>query len=141
MNAREPQPLSVLIVEDQPDVAESLRLFLELCGGYDVAVAPDGEAGVQTALARRPAAVVCDIGLPKKDGFQVAAEISTTMPRTPLLIAVTGYGTPDVEDRARRAGFRHFRVKPADPFQLDALLREYRDRLTEGVDRPSDQVS
>jgi len=128
MNAREPQPLSVLIVEDQPDVAESLRLFLEL-SGYEVAVAPDGEVGVQQALARRPAAVVCDIGLPKKDGFQVAEEVSTALPRTPLLIAVTGYGTAQVEDRARQAGFRHFLVKPADPFELERVLREYRDRL------------
>jgi len=117
--------MSVLIVEDQPDVAESLKLFLELCCGYDVAVAPDGEAGVRAALALRPAAVVCDIGLPKKDGFQVAEAISTALPRTPLLIAVTGYGTKEVEDRARRAGFRHFIVKPADPFELERLLREY----------------
>jgi DNA-binding response OmpR family regulator len=114
--------MSVLLVEDQPDVADSLKLFLDLCG-YDVAVAPDGEAGVQEALARRPAAVVCDIGLPKKDGFQVAEEISTALPRTPLLIAVTGYGTRDVEDRARRAGFRHFIVKPADPFELERTSR------------------
>ena len=119
-----PRPMSVLIVEDQPDVAESLKLFLDLCG-YDVAVAPDGEAGVEAAITRRPAAVVCDIGLPKKDGFQVAEEISTTLPRTPLLIAVTGYGTRDVEDRARRAGFQHFIVKPADPFELERLLREH----------------
>jgi two-component system, sensor histidine kinase len=117
-----PRPVSVLIVEDQPDVAESLRLFLELCGGYDVAVAPDGEAGVAAALDRRPAAVVCDIGLPKKDGFQVAEEVSSRLPGTPLLIAVTGYGTPEVEDRARKAGFRHFLVKPADPFEVQRLI-------------------
>ena len=116
------RPVSVLIVEDQPDVAESLRLFLELSGGYDVAVAPDGEAGVEAALARRPAAVVCDIGLPKKDGFQVAAEVAARLPRTPLLIAVTGYGTPDVRERARQAGFRHVLIKPADPLELDRLI-------------------
>jgi CheY-like chemotaxis protein len=128
MNAGAPSPLSVLIVEDQPDVAESLKIFLDLCG-YEVAVATDGEAGVEQALARHPAAVVCDIGLPKKDGFRVAEELSTALPRTPLLIAVTGYGTEQVRDRARKAGFQHFIVKPADPFQLEGLLREYRDRL------------
>lgn len=129
MHAREPQPLSVLIVEDQPDVAESLKLFLDLCGGYEVSVARDGEAGVEAALVHPPGAVVCDIGLPKKDGFQVAAELTAGLVSTPLLIAVTGYGTKDVEDRARRAGFQHFIVKPADPFQLEGLLRDYRDRL------------
>jgi len=136
MQAGDPQPLSVLIVEDQPDVAESLKLFLELCGGYEVAVATDGEAGIAAAVAHRPAAVVCDIGLPKKDGFQVAEELTVSLPRVPLLIAVTGYGTKDVEDRARHAGFQHFVVKPADPFQLEGLLREYRNRLAARVEPP-----
>ena len=130
-------PLSVLIVEDQPDIAESLKIFLELCGGYDLEVAPDGEAAIRIAQQHPPAAVVCDIGLPKKDGFQVAEELTARLPRTPLLIAVTGYGSPDVEDRARRAGFRHYLVKPADPLKLDALLRDYRDRLAARVDRPA----
>jgi CheY-like chemotaxis protein len=133
MNAREPPPLSVLIVEDQTDVAETLKIFLDLLG-YDVAVAADGEAGVQQALARQPTAVVCDIGLPKKDGFRVAEEIASALPRTPLLIAVTGYGTKEVEDRARKAGFQYFLVKPTDPFELEGLLRGYRARL---ADRPA----
>jgi CheY-like chemotaxis protein len=129
MHATEPRPLSVLIVEDHPDVAESLDLFLQLCGGYEVTVARDGEAGVRQALAHPPGAVVCDIGLPKKDGFQVAEELTAGLEDTPLLIAVTGYGTQEVEDRARRAGFKHFLVKPADPFAVEGLLREYRGRL------------
>jgi two-component system, sensor histidine kinase len=129
--------LSVLIVEDQPDIAESLRLFLDLCGGYELTVALDGEAGIRAALAHPPQAVVCDIGLPKKDGLQVAAELTDHLPSTPLLIAVTGYDDSEVEDRARRAGFQHFIVKPADPFELEGLLREHRARLGDRVDRPS----
>ena len=120
-------PMAVLIVEDQADVAESLRLFLDICGGYTLTVAADGEAGVRTALAHPPDAVVCDIGLPKKDGFRVAEELAAGLPRTPLLIAVTGYGTAEVEAHARRSGFHHFLVKPADPLRINALLREHRD--------------
>ena len=82
--------LSVLIVEDQTDVADSLQLFLEFSGGYDRTVARDGEAGVRAALAHPPGAVICDIGLPRKDGFQVAEEIVAGLLQTPLLIAVTG---------------------------------------------------
>lgn len=140
MNARDPQPLSVLIVEDQPDVGDSLKIFLELCGAYEVTLTSDGEAGVAAALAGRPHAVVCDIGLPKKDGFQVAEELAAALPRTSLLIAVTGYGTRDVEDRARQAGFRHILVKPADPFEVEKLLREHRAKLMAGADYPSSQV-
>jgi two-component system, chemotaxis family, CheB/CheR fusion protein len=121
--------LSVLIVEDQKDVADSLKLFLEFCGGYELAVARDGEAGVRAALACPPGAVICDIGLPLKDGFQVAEELVAGLLRTPLLIAVTGYKGEEVEDRARRAGFEHFLVKPADPFELDRLLRDHRTKL------------
>lgn len=119
-------PMAVLIIEDQADVAESLRIFLDICGGYALTVAADGEAGVRTTLAHPPDAVVCDIGLPKMDGFRVAEELVAGLLRTPLLIAVTGYGTPEVEDRARRAGFKHFLVKPADPVRIHALLREHR---------------
>lgn len=126
-------PLSVLIIEDQPDVAASLQIFLEVCGGYDVTLAADGAAGVEAALTGRPHAVGCDIGLPVKDGFQVAAEIRHALPHPPLLLAVTGYGTAEVEGRARRAGFRHFLVKPADPLQLHHLLRNHRARLSAGA--------
>jgi DNA-binding response OmpR family regulator len=122
--AADPPALSVLIVEDQPDVAESLQVFLALAGGHDVSVAADGETGVDMAVTRPPDAVVCDIGLPKKDGFQVARELAARLPSTPLLIAFTGYS--GLEGRAREAGFHHYFVKPADPVRLDALLQEHR---------------
>jgi DNA-binding response OmpR family regulator len=120
-----PRPMSVLIVEDQPDVAETLRLFLELCGGYALTVAGDGEAGVRAALAHPPGAVICDIGLPKKDGFQVAEELAARLASTPLLIAVTGYADQVPEELARDAGFDHLLAKPADPAALGGLIRAH----------------
>jgi two-component system, sensor histidine kinase len=126
-NVVEPR-LSVLIVEDNPDIAASLQIFLEVCG-YLVTVATNGAAGVQAAFTGRPDAVICDIGLPVMDGFRVAEEIRYALSSPPLLIAVTGYGTAEVEERARKAGFTHFLRKPADPLELHRLLSQHRTRL------------
>jgi DNA-binding response OmpR family regulator len=124
-----PRPLSVLLIDDRADILASLALFLELCCGYRVTVARDGEAGVAAAWADPPDAVVCDIGLPRMDGYEVARELSAALPRRPLLVAVTGYGEPEARERGRAAGFDHYLVKPADPREVEALLRAHEARL------------
>jgi DNA-binding response OmpR family regulator len=121
------RPLSVLVVEDHADVAQTLALYLELVG-YRVRVAADGEAGVRDGLAEPPDAVVCDIGLPKKDGFAVARELRAGLARRPLLVAVTGYGEDEMRERGRAAGFDHYLLKPVDPRAIDALLRAHAAR-------------
>lgn len=116
------KPASVLVIEDLADTADSLARFLRVGCGYQVSIAPDGERGVRTALATRPDVVVCDIGLPKLDGLEVARRLSQTEGYRPLLIAVTAYGGIYPEEQAREAGFDHYLVKPADPFQIEALV-------------------
>jgi DNA-binding response OmpR family regulator len=116
-------------VEDHPDIAQTLALYLEQCCGYQVTVASDGEAGVAAARAAPPDAVVCDIGLPKKDGFRVARELTGGLPRRPLLIAVTAWGEDDMRERGRAAGYDHYLVKPVDPRDLEAILRSHERRL------------
>jgi len=119
----------VLLVEDQHDVADSLALFLEVACHCQVCVAYDGEAGVAAARSQEPDAVVCDIGLPKKDGFQVAREVAACLPRRPLLIAVTGYGDDESRAKGRAAGFDHYLQKPADPMAIEAILRSYQAQM------------
>jgi DNA-binding response OmpR family regulator len=123
--------LSVLIVEDNADTAESLARFLRLGCGYDVSTAWDGVKGIRAALDHNPDVIVCDIGLPKRDGLQVAEELSEQMPRRPLMIAVTGYGNRVTRDQAMAAGFDHFLVKPANPFEIEALIEAYAHRDSE----------
>src|SRR4029079_6876816 len=88
----EKKPLRILVVEDNLDSAESLRMFLELFG-HGVTLAHTGPDGVEAARALRPDVVLCDIGLPGMDGFAVAG-ILRRYPETAAtrLIAVTGYG-------------------------------------------------
>lgn len=112
----------VLVIEDNRDSAESLRMLLEV-SGYEVKVAHTGTEGVQVATLWRPDAVICDIGLPGMDGYAVASRLRGD-PATAhaSLIAVTGYGRPEDIARARAAGFDEHVMKPADPEMLLAKL-------------------
>jgi CheY-like chemotaxis protein len=108
----------VLIVEDNRDSAESLRMLLDL-SGYEVEVAHTGRAGVEAAARFRPHVVVCDIGLPELDGYGVARALRQRPETADVrLIAVTGYGRTEDIEKARRAGFNEHLTKPVDPQEL-----------------------
>jgi signal transduction histidine kinase/CheY-like chemotaxis protein len=115
--------LRVLIVEDNEDSAESLRMALELAG-CEVVVAHTGPGGVDAAKARRPDLVLCDIGLPGFSGYEVARRIRAEADGAVVLVALTGYGREQDQEDARAAGFnRHF-TKPVDFGQLELVLSE-----------------
>ncbi|HKB01040.1 MAG TPA: response regulator [Gemmataceae bacterium] len=120
--------ISVLIVEDNRDAAESLGRFLRLGCGYRVRLAYDGEQGLRSALAEPPDAIVCDINLPKKDGFGVARDLVESLPVKPLLIAVTAFSGDYPLAQAEAAGFDHYLVKPADPFAIEAFIEDARSQ-------------
>jgi len=127
---RPPPPVTVLVVEDSMDVADSMARFLRVGAGFEVRVAYNGEAGVKMAFADPPVAVVCDIAMPRLNGLRVAEELSAMTPR-PLLIAVTAYGGAYPEDLALVAGFDHYLVKPADPFAIEKLINDHIRRANE----------
>jgi signal transduction histidine kinase len=117
-----PRRLRVLVVEDNRDAADSLRMLLD-AHGYDVEVAYSGPDGVRAAEAHHPEVIICDLGLPGMDGYAVAGEVRNN-PATARtrLIALTGYGQEDDRRRAREAGFDAHLTKPADPARLVSLL-------------------
>jgi CheY-like chemotaxis protein len=114
--------LRVLVVEDNKDAADTLRMLLEAYG-YEVAVAYTGPDGVRKAEEHRPQVVICDIGLPGMDGYAVAGALRGN-PATAAarLIALTGYGQDEDRRRAAEAGFDEHLTKPADPAALEALI-------------------
>ncbi len=116
-------PLRILVAEDSRDGAESLRLLLTLCG-HEVQVAHTGPAGVEAAKAFRPAVVLCDLGLPGgMSGYDVAQALRQDPATAPArLIAVSGYGQPEDQARARAAGFDLHLTKPVDPTELQCRL-------------------
>ncbi len=118
-----PEPRRILVVEDNPDAAESMRDFLEL-SGHQVELACTGVDGVEAARHFHPEIVLCDLGLPGMDGFEVAAELrrdpTTASAR---LIAVTGYGREEDRRRSKAAGFDLHLTKPVDPARLRQVLQ------------------
>lgn len=114
--------LRILVVEDNRDSAESLRMLLELYG-YEVTVAYTGPEGVKAAEEWHPSVVLCDIGLPGLDGYGVARQLrrNPATAKTPM-IAVTGYGAEEDRRRSREAGFDRHMVKPVDPEVLHQAL-------------------
>ena len=116
------RPLRVLIVEDNPDTAESLAMLLRLYG-HEVKTANAGPAGLQATLSQNPDVVLLDIGLPGIDGYEVARRIREKTDK-PLLIAMTGYGQNEDRERSKEAGFKYHLVKPVDPAKLQNLLIE-----------------
>jgi PAS domain S-box-containing protein len=113
-------PLRVLVIEDNEDAAASLCDLLEL-EGHRVDVAHDGQQGLDAAVAGAPDVVVCDIGLPLLDGYEVARRLRAAGSRARLL-ALTGYAAAEDVERSRAAGFDEHLAKPPDPERLLALL-------------------
>ena len=114
----------VLVVDDSTDAADSLAMLLEL-EGHQVSTAYTAAAALEKAEQLQPEIAFIDIGLPQMDGYEVARRLrASERCRAIRLVALTGYGQPDDRDEARRAGFDHHLVKPADLESVDAILAE-----------------
>jgi signal transduction histidine kinase/ActR/RegA family two-component response regulator len=112
----------ILVVEDNADAAESLRLVL-LSQGHQVHVLHDGVGAAETVERLHPDVVLLDIGLPGLDGLEVARRVRQRgLERQPLLVATTGLGRDEDRARSAQAGFDHHLVKPIDVTALRSLL-------------------
>ena len=112
----------ILVVDDQPDTAESIAMLLRL-SGHDVQVAHDGASAISAARSSLPELMFLDIGLPGVDGFGVAKQLRAEPALRGLrIIAVTAYGSDDARARAQEAGIDQYLVKPVEPRFLESLL-------------------
>lgn len=115
-------PLRIVIIDDNVDVNDSLNAVLRVMG-HEVSTAFDGQAGLELIRATRPQLVVCDIGLPVIDGYQVITRLRETVEGPlPFMIALTGYGQPEDRARALQAGFDYHLTKPVDVEELLRLI-------------------
>jgi CheY-like chemotaxis protein len=112
----------VLIIEDNRDAAATLQDLLELFG-HDTRVAYSGLEAMKTAHEYRPDVVLCDIGLPGMNGYEVAAAFrADPATRDVRLVALTGYGGPEFLGRSVAAGFEKHLTKPVDVQELRRVL-------------------
>jgi two-component system CheB/CheR fusion protein len=132
------QRARVLVVEDNPDAAEGVRMLLEILG-HQVQIAFDGAAAVELAREQAPDVMLVDIGLPGVDGYEVARRVRAepSLARV-ALVALTGYGLDEDRAQARAAGFDHHLTKPVEPDALTRLVaslaaRETSQASTEGA--------
>ncbi|QBE66968.1 response regulator [Pseudoduganella lutea] len=120
--AARPGRLRCLVVDDNVDAAQTLALFLE-AAGHVVHVA--FRAAEALELGRRHAPQLCflDIGLPDTDGNELARQLRV-LPQTAhaQLVAVTGYGRKEDQEKSIAAGFDQYFVKPMDTAKLVQLL-------------------
>ena len=113
----------VLIIEDNQDAREMFRMMLELAG-HEVLEAGDGLAGLEILKAQRPDVAVIDVGLPGLNGYEIARRFREEPGSDDvMLVALTGYGTPDARERSRQAGFDHHLIKPVNAEALREILR------------------
>ncbi|MDQ6854167.1 MAG: ATP-binding protein [Actinomycetota bacterium] len=115
------QQRRILVVDDNVDAAEALAELLREYG-HNVRTAHGAGAGVNEALRMRPEIVLLDISMPDADGYDVARRLRTELPRTTMLVALTGYGERRHRERSRAAGFDHHLTKPVDMHELEQLL-------------------
>jgi PAS domain S-box-containing protein len=116
------KPLRVLVVDDNVDAAESLRMVLTM-SGHQVAAAYCGATALQLAQEQKPDVMIVDIGLPGLNGYQLAVRVRETPElKNIVLVAMTGYGQEEDHRRSTEAGFDYHMVKPADPQKLEEIL-------------------
>ena len=112
----------ILVIEDNDDARDSLRLLLEALGHRVVAVG-DGAEGLALAQAHPPEVALIDLGLPGLDGYEVARALrASPTGKAITLIAVTGYGQAEDRQRSKEAGFDAHLVKPVSQTLLSSLI-------------------
>jgi DNA-binding response OmpR family regulator len=110
----------VLVVDDNRDAVAMLQILLTM-EGHEVRVAFDGEEAVREAEDFHPDICLCDLGLPKMDGFDVARRLSVSLPETKL-ISVSGWGQDEDRRRSKESGFADHLVKPVKIEDVIAFL-------------------
>jgi DNA-binding response OmpR family regulator len=111
--------MRVLVVDDNRDAADSLRMLLE-SAGHEARAVYDGVNALALAESFRPEVILLDLGMPSMDGYQVVRELRkrADVPR-PTIAALTGWGQDSDQKKTREAGFdRHF----TKPVAADELL-------------------
>lgn len=114
----------ILVVDDNVDGGTSLQIYLEILG-HRVELVHTGHAALERVNRSMPEVIFLDIGLPDMTGYEVAQAIrSTQSDRSPLILAITGWGTQKDKDQAIDAGCDAHFTKPIDVQEIEKVINE-----------------
>ena len=119
------QPAKILIVDDEPDLAETVRFSLEL-EGYSVLVATNGEEGLNVARQEKPDLILLDLMLPKLDGYKVCRllKFDERYKSIPILMLTAKTQEKD-KILGKETGANEYLTKPFDMDELMAKIKSY----------------
>jgi CheY-like chemotaxis protein len=112
----------ILVVEDDPDVREATRLFLEAVGARVLTAVDGADALQQLAASDTPDVIVSDLTMPRLDGYALIKRVRRDRGRYPPAIAVSALGN-SIQERTVAAGFDAYVAKPFDEAGLWAALQ------------------
>jgi CheY-like chemotaxis protein len=128
-------PARILVIEDNPESLELIAYLLEAYG-HTVLKATDGEEGLQIALREKFDLIICDLQMPKLDGFEVIGRIraSVDIANTPV-VAITAYAMREDLERVMAAGFNGYITKPIAPEDFVSQTEQFlkRDLRSNGL--------
>jgi DNA-binding NtrC family response regulator len=117
----EPSPLRLLVIEDEPDVANTLKRVMESCGPYRVFLCADGGEVERQVGESGAEAVFTDLMMPGVDGFEVIRRLKGRWPDLPVVV-VSAYATLENAVAAVKMGAFDFLAKPFSPESVDLIL-------------------
>jgi two-component system chemotaxis response regulator CheY len=114
----------VMVVDDSPSVRQQVGLALTQAG-YDVLEACDGQDGLQKATTPGVALLICDINMPKMNGFELLEKVKADPKLCCLpVVMLTSEGQPSLMDRAKKAGAKGWIIKPFKAALLVAAVKK-----------------
>jgi DNA-binding response OmpR family regulator len=130
------QSIHVLLIEDDPAIAEMYRVQFEY-DGYRVTVAPTGEFGYTTMVTSRPDIVLLDLLLPDRSGLEIMADLKEGFPNHPPVVILSNYGEPTMIDRGISLGALEYLVKSrVTPASVSQAIRGWIEQARQGRSEP-----
>ena len=128
----------VLLVDDDPDIVETIQFSLEQ-EGFEVLTAGDGVEGLARARQEKPDLIILDVMMPKENGYRVARmirddeRVGKTIRRTPIILLTARNLSGDPDREKTFMEFSQADMMIYKPFDMDELMRQIHDMLAKSA--------
>jgi DNA-binding response OmpR family regulator len=131
------ETIHVLLIEDDPAIAEMYRVQLEY-DGHRVTMATTAEIGYMSLVSSRPDIVLLDLLLPDRSGLEIMSDIKEQVPSHPPVVILSNYGEPAMMDRGLSLGALEYLVKSrVTPASVSQSIRGWIEQSRRGSEPQS----